>query len=51
LESFGAVKRFMEIQEVHEPDLHHHGIYQKLMPIFDACYHALEGVYREMANG
>ena len=47
---FEAVSRFLEIDEIHEPNPENHEVYQGLMPLFDACYHALEDVYEKMAE-
>jgi xylulokinase len=49
-DGFDAVSRFLEIDGVHEPNPENHQVYQRLMPLFDACYHALKDVYEKMAE-
>ncbi|NQT87116.1 xylulokinase, partial [bacterium] len=49
-EGFDVVDRFVEIEAVHTPIEANRQKYLPLMPIFDACYHSLSGVYDRLAE-
>ena len=45
LNSFECVSRFIQTEEVIQPDIRNHEKYRKIMPLFEACYEALEPVF------
>lgn len=48
--NFDVVDRFIEIETRQTPIEENSAVYAKIKPIFDASYHALVGVYEQMAK-
>ena len=49
-QNFDAIHEFLKIERRIEPDQERHLIYQKIYPIFEACYVSLLGVYDQLAK-
>ncbi|MDO5553437.1 MAG: FGGY-family carbohydrate kinase [Planctomycetia bacterium] len=49
-DDFSAIERFIRVDDIIEPNAEHVAIYQRLLPVFDQCYHALVPVYDELAR-
>ena len=48
-DGFDVIDRFLRIENEHTPNEENRSEYQKMMPLFDACYDALVDVYEKMA--
>lgn len=50
LEDFGAIHRFIKVDDVLEPDMEHHKRYNELKQYFDECYTGLLKTYDNLAQ-
>lgn len=48
-QNFDVIDRFLTIETTQSPIDANVRVYEKLLPIFDASYHALKGVFRDLA--
>jgi len=49
-EDFGAIHRFIKVDDVLEPDMEHHKRYNELKQYFDECYTGLLKTYENLAQ-
>ena len=47
---FDVIRNFIRVDEVVEPNPANQAVYQKMMPIFEKCYHALVDVYEDLST-
>ncbi|MAG13138.1 MAG: xylulokinase [Spirochaetales bacterium] len=50
LKDFGEIQRFIHIDSVQKPDSRNVCVYQKMLPVVDECYRALEPVFESLRN-
>ena len=50
LKDFSDIDRFIRIESIKKPKPQNAAVYQKMLPLVDYCYRALEPVYDEMKN-
>ena len=50
LGDFSDIDRFIRIESIQKPEPQNAAVYQKMLPLVDYCYRALEPVYSEMKN-
>lgn len=48
-QNFDVIDRFLKIETTQMPIDANVRVYEKLLPIFDASYHALKGIFRDLA--
>lgn len=48
-QNFNVIDRFLKIETTQMPIDANVRVYEKLLPIFDASYHALKGIFRDLA--
>jgi xylulokinase len=47
---FDVIERFVGVEDVIVPNPANQAVYQRIMPVFDKCYHALVDVYEELSQ-